>query len=73
MDNGNSGYGMQDPFQAAGLTKTNSYDMGGNPVSMGTTYTQAPANEFENNTVNEEGQTLCRLHVIAHSRNALVR
>ena len=54
MDNGNSGYGMQDPFQAAGLTKTNSYDMGGNPVSMGTTYTQAPANEFENNTVNEE-------------------
>lgn len=55
MDNNNGlGYGMQDPFQAAGLTKTNSYDMGGNPVSMGTTYTQNTADENENITVNED-------------------
>jgi len=55
MDNDNNGlgYGTQDPFQAAGMVKTNSYDMGGNPVSMGTTYTQTPAEEIENNTGNE--------------------
>lgn len=47
MDNDNNGlgYGMQDPFQAAGMTKTNSYDMGGNPISIGTTFTQSPVNE----------------------------
>jgi hypothetical protein len=51
MDNNNGlGYGATDPFQAAGMIKTNSYDMGGNPVSMGTTYTSAPENELQNNT-----------------------
>jgi hypothetical protein len=44
-DNNGLGYGGQDPFQAAGLTKTNSYDMGGNPISAGTTFTQSPINE----------------------------
>jgi hypothetical protein len=53
-ENNGLGYGATDPFQAAGMIKTNSYDMGGNPVSMGTTYTSAPENEIENNTGTEE-------------------